>query len=290
MPGIARIWGRIKPWLERLEHSDFLFGWLAWKWLTPMIGGVIIAALAWWNHAPAYVRGLAGLAAFVLILGTINLALQIQDRSARRAALAALPPGAARRAMAQAAPDVIKLTQLIGACVFISIITSIFWYTLQIIHYESIDVKNAYLDVVPVQLRSRSPNYLKVGVDVYFQNASQTYPMVGLLHQHRFEYPPKQLNKSDEDIVMREVLAGLDKPVNTGSEMRPHGGRWGTFEDDRLGDAQWQEFIDGKRLIYLILGFTYFVGDTVKVTESCMWLMKGFPAHECHDHNKTIAE
>lgn len=282
----SEIWERVKPWLERAEHSEFLFGWLVW----PVIGGVIGGAWAWWNSAPGYVRYLAGLAAFVLSLGAVNFVLLLKDRRERRAALDALPAGAARRAGAQFQAESIKPRHVIGSCILISVITSIFWYTIQTFNYDMMITKNTYLYVIPRVLRVRSPAYPKVGIDISYGNAGYIYPIVGLLYQHRFEYPAKQLSKGDEDIVMREVIAGLDRPNINGSEMYARDSKWVTLEDDRLGDNQWQEFVDGKRLIYLFVAYTYYVHGTIKITEFCMWLYKGFPAHECHDHNKTIEE
>lgn len=287
---VTALWRRIKPWLEAAEHSSFIFGPLVWTWLAPIVAAIIAVAWAWWNRAPGYVRYLAGLAAFVLVLAAVNFGLLIMERLRRRALIASLPVGAARRALAQTSSESIGPRHIIATCVVISIITSVFWYTLQTIHDQSLLIESTYLQPTPAALRPRSPAYLKVGIDVIFENAGAAYPLVGLIHQHRFEYPLTQLKKSDEDIVMREVLAGLDKPNPNGSEMPPKDKRWGTFEDDKLGNDQWQEFVDGKRLIYLFVGFTYYVRGTLKTTELCMWIYKNFPAHECHDHNKTVSE
>src|ERR1700730_12249038 len=84
---ILRLWQRIKPWVERAEHAELIFGKTGfgaflWKWIYPVVATITAAIVwlwAWWDKAPGYWRFVAALIALLSALALVYLFLKTLD-------------------------------------------------------------------------------------------------------------------------------------------------------------------------------------------------------------------
>jgi hypothetical protein len=105
---ILRLWQRIKPWVERAEHAELIFGKTGfgaflWKWIYPVVAittAAIVWLWAWWDQAPGYWRFVAALIALLSALALVYFFLMTLDWfRARRLPRNEIPKG--RKAAAQ---------------------------------------------------------------------------------------------------------------------------------------------------------------------------------------------
>ena len=270
-------WARIERLLARAGHAKLLLGDTGiWAIVVTSVSGLVVGGLAKINSAPAYVVAIVALASIAMSLFSLYYLLQIL-RWWREPPIFANRQQARqhnRRSAGTVSPHS-GTNPLLVAIIAVGVASGIGIYAINYYTTWQRDVDKTYIfPVFPATITvwaDKKPQ--PFGVTLTGINVGNL-PMISPYHNHRFEYPDRELTPEEEDRVMRGVDAALDVPPPSAGEMVPQAGVFFTFQDSRITKEQWDDFMAGKTKIYVFIEYKYSVSVYSKATEVCFFFAK----------------
>jgi hypothetical protein len=117
------------------------------------------------------------------------------------------------------------------------------------------------------------------------------YTVSGMTRNYAYKLSDHRLSVEEESREIKVVDAGIDAPVQQGSEIYPnHLGEWFSIAAN-VTDDEWRDITSGNKFLYLFVELQYYVEGNVRVTEYCVYIDREFPSvHTCIDHNRVFTK
>ncbi|MHB8885027.1 MAG: hypothetical protein ACYC5H_08040 [Methylovirgula sp.] len=286
-----KLFGRIKPWLEAIEHFDFLFG-AGFSGLllkgVPIVLVLLTGGLGLIDKMPKTLVLLAMLGTTVLVMAVIYLGKQIFsiDVPSRSKALPKNTRLSGSKSKLNSNTKPIGLSGIL----LVAAVTG----TLILIVQNYVNMHNA-IDITELSIHPSgvllpdATSKRPFGINLAWTNRGPL--TIQNIRFHVIIEPVEKILSAVEEDQYIERLTNFSPLELASNELHPGDVNWKTFPKNRITMSDWQNVVNGSEVLYLFGYFDYFVNGQNKATELCFFLNKEFAsAHNCIGHNRVISK